>query len=224
MPGDKSLTQRHVNCLSVLCYPSYMSRFGHCYPVGGRPLCQLLRDFCKQWTMEHCYDWLDMDIDMDRHWQQPLWRHRLLVDKLIAHSLMDGLPWRSMHESYRLTQSSVTCPDVRRRSGLRMISMTTFTCMISTAMLRITHDFFNDVQNHAWLWPQRPISHIIAANCSICWLYLFLDPNLIDAHLLHGVSSIGKGRWTTGAPLARDGFALLPDGKKDKLGDVKNDF
>ena len=79
-----------MNCLSVLCYPSYMSRFGHCYPVGGRPLGQLLRDFCKQWTMEHCYDWLDMDFDMDKHRRQALWRRRLLVDKLIAHSLMDG--------------------------------------------------------------------------------------------------------------------------------------
>ena len=159
---------------------------------------------------------MDMDIDMDRHGRQALWRNRFLVDKLTAHSLMDGLPWRSMHESYRLTWSSAACHDVQGGSDL---------CTISTMTFRITHDFFNDVQNRAWLRRRRPILHIIAANWSICWLYLFLDPNLIDAHLVHGVSSIGNEASKDGC--AASWWWLCSSSrqkKEDKRGDVKNNL
>ena len=141
MPGDKSLTRQHVNCLSVLCYPSLMSGFGHCFSVGGRPLCQLSRDFCNQRTMEHGYDWLDMDmdIDMDRHGRQALWGSRFLVDKLTAHSLMDGLPWRSMHESLDLWRHVMMYKEVQTYA--RFLQWRSELRMISSMMFRIVHDF-----------------------------------------------------------------------------------
>ena len=160
MPGDKSLTQRHVNCLSVLCYPSLMSGFGHCFPVGGRPLCQLSRDFCNQRTMEHCYDWLDMDmdIDMDRHGRQALWRNRFLVDKLTAHSLMDGLPWRSMHESLDLRRHVMMYKEVQTYA--RFLQLCSELRMISSMTSRI----MNDIKQLHWSFSQRivccPLSEI----------------------------------------------------------------